>query len=165
MRKGAPLAAWLPQLVAEECADTACGGRGPPGDDVWDSERSYRPGRSRMGLGRGDLGTSGTLQGRGPVRPEGAGLWREAFVRKLILYRMALRDDRRRRVDVADEQDNAPNIYQDRLLRRLQAADGDLSLGRGHSPLPAVALCEHGPQSETRSRRLRWRGSPPPRRG
>lgn len=47
------------------------------------------------------------------------------FVRKLILYRMALQEDWRRRVDEDFGKDNAPNIYEERLLKRLQAADGD----------------------------------------
>ncbi len=49
----------------------------------------------------------------------------QEFVRKLILYRMALRDDWQRRMAVASEEADAENAYLDRLVARLQAAGDD----------------------------------------
>jgi hypothetical protein len=47
------------------------------------------------------------------------------FVRELILYRIALKEDWRRRMTKAGDEDDASNDLQERLLKRFESADGD----------------------------------------
>ncbi|WZO98466.1 hypothetical protein EP7_000045 [Isosphaeraceae bacterium EP7] len=125
-REGRPLKVWLQDLVAEEAPT-----RRAAGDAL--QAMMYGVPSVHTDLAEVEWGSFETLHQqperfKDAVRSavESPGFAAHDFVSKLILYRTALRDDWQRRVDKACEEDNAPNAYQDRLLQRLQAADGDI---------------------------------------
>lgn len=125
-REGRSLKVWLQELVAEDAPT-----RRAAGEAI--QAMLYAIPSIHTYLKDVDWGSSSALEGRherfnDAIRsavnaPE---FDAHGFVRKLILYRMALKVDWHRRVEEDIRQEDAPNIYEERLLQRLQAADGDV---------------------------------------
>jgi HEAT repeat protein len=137
-RDGRPLGAWLRGLAGEDATARRAAGEalqamlyGVPSvhtdlaDIEWGSAQAISEHGERF---------------KAAIRAavETPGFDARGFVHELILYRMALRDDWHRRMAAARDEDDAPNTCRDRLLQRLESADGD------------------GERSEALRRYLRW---------
>ncbi len=125
-REGRSLRRWLQELVAEDSATRRAAGEalqammyGVPSvhtdlaEIEWDSLGAISEQGDRFNNAVRSVLKSPEFVTKG-------------FVRKLILYRMALKDDWRRRMDKAHQQDDTSNTYQDLLFKRFEAADGNL---------------------------------------
>lgn len=124
-RGGRSLKVWLQELVAEDAPTRRAAGEAL-------QAMLYAVASVHTDLIEIDWGSPSALEGqserfRDAIRSavQSPGFDAHDFVRKLILYRMALQADWHRRVDEDFGRENAPNIYEERLLQRAQAADGD----------------------------------------
>ena len=126
-RRGRPLASWLPELVSDDPATRLAAGEalqamwsGLPSGHTDLAEIDWGP-HAAVFAGQGDRFRDeirATLGSRAFPASD--------FVRKLILFRVALREEDRRRIARGREEDEAPNIHRDRLLQRLEAAKGEV---------------------------------------
>lgn len=137
-RGGRSLGDWLWDLVSADASKRLAGGEALLA--MWGGVRNVHTDLEEIELGPTELQLGQDERFNGAVRsalrsPEFDG---QSFVRKLILYRRALKNDEDRRLKKKRECANDRNVYQDRLLRRLGAAN------------------EGAEQTEASGRYMRW---------
>jgi hypothetical protein len=126
VREGRPLGAWLRGLVAEDAPTRLAAGEAL-------QAMMYGVPSVHTDLAEIEWGSSGAISGhmerfKDAVRCalKSPDFDARDFFRKLILYRMALKDNWRRRVAEDFARHDTRDVYEERLLRRLQAADDDV---------------------------------------
>jgi hypothetical protein len=122
---GRPLASWLLDLVSEEAPARLAAGEALQAMMFGEPEDDDEPGDVVEHSSRDIAERPDCFKGAMRTIVEAPGFPRADFVRRLIVYRIATKDDWHRRTREVFDRDQSPGAFEERLIRRIRAAGDD----------------------------------------